>query len=440
MWYNKETTIICEVKANERGIQMQKDLLERNEFLLKIIDKSNVEGNNVLIQQELYEFFMKCTGGKVYKYRYFDKKKYAISNVKTGTLYCSSPTVFNDPFDCKIGLDIQSLLIAKSGLEEETVSELFQNFLLVYSGQAKIDDFMPEEQTSIRSWLENERMKGLLESAGNFETEQDLIEYVLSNRDLIVDILKGATSDPELSKALEISRQSIVDMMNKITAENADQLSANMSVVDIAKLNGYTADVDEISLAAMISDQCNPEKHEDVVRMQDTYQKLEKELEERISKLFLVGCLADDYKNRLMWSHYGDSHKGFCIEYDYTGFDRMDIVPFPVAYTHERVKIPWKAAITKDPEDIANATKVFMQALLTKDEAWSYEREWRILIHKKDNANLKMPPISCIYIGALCKEKHKKKLLKLARKLKIPVKQRIIDRGEYALHVVDVNY
>ena len=199
-------------------------------------------------------------------------------------------------------------------------------------------------------------------------------------------------------------------------------------------------DADEISMVSMLSDQFNPEKHEDVVKMQTTYQKLEKELEERISKLFLVGCLADDYKNRLMWSHYGDSHKGFCIEYDYTGFDRMDIVPFPVAYTHERVKIPWKAAITKDPEDIANATKVFMQALLTKDEAWSYEREWRILIHKKDNANLKMPPISCIYIGALCKEKHKKELVKIARKLKIPVKQMMIDRGEYALHVVDVNY
>lgn len=413
---------------------------DRNEFLKYIIDKSAMESNSTLLQQELYDFFMKCTGGKVYKYRYFDKKKYAISNVKTGTLYCSSPSVFNDPFDCKIGLDIQSLLIAKSGLEEEVVSELFQKFLLVYSGQAKIDDYIPEEQTAIKSWLENERMKGLLESSSDFETEQDLIEYVLSNRDLIVDILKGATSDPGLAKALEISRQSIVDMMNNMTAENADQLSANMSVADIAKLNGYTADVDEISLAAMLSDQFNPEKHEDVIKMQATYQKLEKELEERISKLFLVGCLADDYKNRLMWSHYGDSHKGFCIEYDYNGFDRMDIVPFPVAYARERIKMPWKAAITKDPEDIANATKVFMQALLTKDEAWSYEREWRILIRKKDNANLRMPPISCIYIGALCKEKHKKELVKIARKLKIPVKQMMIDRGEYALHAVDVNY
>lgn len=141
-----------------------------------------------------------------------------------------------------------------------------------------------------------------------------------------------------------------------------------------------------------------------------------------------------------MWSHYGDSHKGFCIEYDYTGFDRMDIVPFPVAYTSECIKMPWKAALANTPEDLDVATKVIMRALLSKDEAWSYEREWRILIHKKDNANLKMPPISCIYLGALCKEKHKKELVKIAQKLKIPVKQMMIDRGEYALHAVDISY
>ncbi len=411
---------------------------DRNEFLKYIIDKSCTENNDALLQQELYDFFMKCTGGKVYKYRYFDKKKYAISNVKTGTLYCSSPSVFNDPFDCKIGLDIQSLLVAQSGLEDESISQLVQNFMSVYTGQANLDEYTPQEQAAITQCLQSDAVKDLLSNANSFSTEQDLIEHILSNPDVIIDILICAITDPKLAKALDMSRQSTTNMVTSVATNNMEDISADMSLVDVARLTGHTVDADEISMVSMLSDQFNPEKHEDVVKMLATYQKLEKELEERISKLFLVGCLADDYKNRLMWSHYGDSHKGFCIEYDYTGFDRMDIVPFPVAYTSERVKTPWKAAITKDPEDIANATKVFMQALLTKDEAWSYEREWRILIHKKDNANLKMPPISCIYIGALCKEKHKKELVKIAQKLKIPVKQMMIDRGEYDLHVIDV--
>lgn len=413
---------------------------DRNEFLKYIIDKSCTENNDALLQQELYDFFMKCTGGKVYKYRYFDKKKYAISNVKTGTLYCSSPSVFNDPFDCKIGLDIQSLLVAQSGLEDESISQLVQNFMSVYTGQANLDEYTPQEQAAITQCLQSDAVKDLLSNANSFSTEQDLIEHILSNPDVIIDILICAITDPKLAKALDMSRQSTTNMITSVATNNMGDIGADMSLVEMARLTGHTVDADEITLTAMISDQFNPEKHEDVVKMQTTYQKLEKELEERISKLFLVGCLADDYKNRLMWSHYGASHKGFCVEYDYTGFDRKDIVPFPVAYTSERIKMPWKAAITNAPEDMAYATKVFMQALLTKDEAWSYEREWRILIQKNDNANLKMPPISCIYLGALCKEKHKKELVKIARKLKIPVKQMMIDRGEYALHAVDVNY
>ena len=413
---------------------------DRNEFLKYIIDKSCTENNDALLQQELYDFFMKCTGGKVYKYRYFDKKKYAISNVKTGTLYCSSPSVFNDPFDCKIGLDIQSLLVAQSGLEDESISQLVQNFMSVYTGQANLDEYTPQEQAAITQCLQSDAVKDLLSNANSFSTEQDLIEHILSNPDVIIDILICAITDPKLAKALDMSRQSTTNMITSVATNNMGDIGADMSLVEMARLTGHTVDADEISMVSMLSDQFNPEKHEDVVKMQATYQKLKKELEERISKLFLVGCLADDYKNRLMWSHYGDSHKGFCIEYDYTGFDRMDIVPFPVAYTSERIKMPWKAAITNAPEDMAYATKVFMQALLTKDEAWSYEREWRILIHKKDNANLKMPPISCIYLGALCKEKHKKELVKVAQKLKIPVKQMMIDRGEYALHAVDISY
>ncbi len=30
-----------------------------------------------------------------------------------------------------------------------------------------------------------------------------------------------------------------------------------------------------------------------------------------------VYSLSKDYKNELLWAYYADSHKGFCIEYDY---------------------------------------------------------------------------------------------------------------------------
>lgn len=386
----------------------------------------------------MYDFFIKCTGGKVYKYRYFDKKRYSIASLKTGTLHCSPPSAFNDPYDCKIGLDIQSLLIAKSGLEEELVSQLFQDFLSVYTGQTSIDNYTPAEQAAIMYWLESDAIKALLANADSFHTEQDLVKNIFSNPDIIIDILRGAISDSEFSNALEMSRQSVASMMANIAHHGTDQLSENMSFSDVVKLSGYSADVDEIALTATLSDKFNPEKHENVLKMQATYERLEKILKEKIEEKFLIGCLADDYKNRLMWAHYADCHKGFCIEYDYNDTDHLDIVPFPVAYISNRIKMPWKALLENTTENMTTATKTMMRALLSKDGAWSYESEWRILIHKTRDANLKMPRISCIYIGALCKEKDRKKLIRIANKLDIPIKQMIIDRGEYTLHAVDV--
>ncbi|TOQ62498.1 hypothetical protein CGG93_22215, partial [Vibrio parahaemolyticus] len=33
---------------------------------------------------------------------------------------------------------------------------------------------------------------------------------------------------------------------------------------------------------------------------------------------YLFFCLADKPDNNLMWSHYANSHKGFCLEWDVT--------------------------------------------------------------------------------------------------------------------------
>lgn len=79
-----------------------------------------------------------------------------------------------------------------------------------------------------------------------------------------------------------------------------------------------------------------------------------------------------------------------------------------------------------------------MLALLTKDTIWEYENEWRILIPQSAGRNLKMPPITCIYIGAMCEGTNKRKLIEIAAELDIPVKQMVIDRGKYLLHVADI--
>lgn len=49
-----------------------------------------------------------------------------------------------------------------------------------------------------------------------------------------------------------------------------------------------------------------------------------------------------------------------------------------------------------------------------------------------------MPPISCIYIGALCSSENKEQLIKIAGEMKVPVKEMKVDRDHYELHAQSI--
>ena len=85
-----------------------------------------------------------------------------------------------------------------------------------------------------------------------------------------------------------------------------------------------------------------------------------------------VLSLSRTARHPLMWSHYADSHRGFCVQFAHSN------EPFfggalPVAYAD---KIPCISHIrdTSRTQTVVN--------LLTKASFWSYEREWRIIQHE----------------------------------------------------------
>lgn len=100
------------------------------------------------------------------------------------------------------------------------------------------------------------------------------------------------------------------------------------------------------------------------------------ELCQRMKKEFIlyreevaISCFTEVNNSKLMWAHYADNYKGFCIEYD---FSKLYDVEFQkgigkVLYTNKR---PCK----EDCEDYAQYEK---RLLCTKEECWSYEKEWR---------------------------------------------------------------
>lgn len=89
-----------------------------------------------------------------------------------------------------------------------------------------------------------------------------------------------------------------------------------------------------------------------------------------------------------MWSHYADSHKGFCIEYDLTkvDFNKNQFVLFPVKYSHKRPPIPWTSMLNNNETSINKKVLYdIIMSVLTKDDIWSYENEWRFINLSKVN-------------------------------------------------------
>jgi hypothetical protein len=101
---------------------------------------------------------------------------------------------------------------------------------------------------------------------------------------------------------------------------------------------------------------------------------IERELLKRYSKG--IYCLGTRATCPLMWSHYGDQHRGLCIGYSVPKAERKNL--HKVEYGGSRlVQASLVAtAIAGDPESIKALDEA---VLLRKAKDWEYEKEWRLL-------------------------------------------------------------
>lgn len=97
-----------------------------------------------------------------------------------------------------------------------------------------------------------------------------------------------------------------------------------------------------------------------------------------------VLSLAKTFNCPLMWSHYADQHKGFCIGYDVSENDSEDI--YPVDYKGKRFIRTQQVhdMLFGSNDKIRNAAKkeIDRVILLSKAPSWKYEKEYRVIKNK----------------------------------------------------------
>lgn len=414
---------------------------EKRIFIENIIKGANQEIRP--LQMQLHELLLRDTnGGKLYKYRYFDEKGFALKNLQDGTLHCSKPSVFNDPFDCKIGVTLQSLCEAIYGDVIHMLCVVLDKFIRIVRDEIEIDDCNVVEKRVIEKLISNVTlMRVITDKRERVETSEEFALFFNQNKDSFVEFMQLVLSDEAFVSSFGIFVDMIPRIVDNITPDGLFLLSnENATIADFARVNGVMDDADEVELTRLLSQKLYPENNETMENMQRLIEDTVSKLADQMNSNLSIGCLCTDYKNRLMWSHYADSHRGFCVEYDFSGTeeDILSKLPFPIYYNENRPLIPWKFVLENTPENVKDANAQVMLGLLTKDIVWEYENEWRILIGDTECSEIKMPRVSCIYLGAAILIDHREKIINIARDRNIPVKQMKVDRGTYALHTENV--
>ena len=90
---------------------------------------------------------------------------------------------------------------------------------------------------------------------------------------------------------------------------------------------------------------------------------------------YLFYCITDDPTNNLMWSHYANSHNGFCIEWD-----KSYVTPDKVTYKKALANIDILELI-ESTLDLRSKDELGIQAwdaLKVKLNEWEYENEFRL--------------------------------------------------------------
>jgi len=123
-------------------------------------------------------------------------------------------------------------------------------------------------------------------------------------------------------------------------------------------------------------------------------------------QLCKVCCFNEDPTSMLMWGHYADNHRGFCIEYDLASPKAAQFRHklYPVVYSDEPYDLTaWAKSLVNGSSSGAFNPHGPILALVHKFKGWEYEREWRVLEVSNDvkaDYDWSVPTPTRVFVGS----------------------------------------
>ncbi|MDP1558509.1 MAG: DUF2971 domain-containing protein [Nitrosomonas sp.] len=139
--------------------------------------------------------------------------------------------------------------------------------------------------------------------------------------------------------------------------------------------------------------------------------------------------------NILMWSHYANHHKGFCVEYDFSEGTHLRLHARKVSYKDE---LP----ILKPSDIKPNMEQDKIYSLwLEKAKCWSYEKEWRVIMGEGNKSCRALSAVISVTFGARMPESDR---LMVSQALKhesdIKFMQANLRDDRYEIEISDISF
>lgn len=302
---------------------------------------------------------------------------YSHEHLKTSIPYMVDPTNFNDPFDCNIAM-------CPDVYKKEFLNKLVFN----------ISNFNVKEFTEMKELIELFYINNSFFSANMSGFLKKKIEEILL---LTFYYLAG----PIQKQAEELGKKFLDD--------------SNIELINEKFFKNLTYKDNNFYLSELLI----PKDELLIAFNKSTSYILDKDLKHDLlffKSFFKVSCFTSKNDSCLMWSHYANEHKGFCVEYY---IEENDVNLLPVIYNTERKQLEKEVLEQVDSFIRSNTTwKIMRDSLLTKSIEWSYENEWRLFSPEKNSNTEVTLKIKAVYFGCNMKLEDQNKIIEILTNLK----------------------
>ena len=426
--------------------------MANNDWINKVIDDT-MQGKQ--FKRCIQSGIDHLEGKKLYKYYSFSSA-FTIPNIKNGTIYLQNPVLFNDQFDCNIGMSMNQLIRA-----------IMPNFF---------DKILPDTNTDVRdalsSWmfggdapeLEDGSTEHLLSICSSSPIFVNMLDKVKSGHDISdQEILSIVVEDPVTFSEMIKAYLTIISKGDTLSFDNTAMQHIIKSpqiirglITSVAEINDSKERqvlelltskddfIEKIKSIAALAGVDVPKA--DIERVYSTLDDGIRQIREGLGQQVGIECFTQSPTDILMWSYYADKHTGVCVEYDFAKLftSCANSFLFPVCYSENRPLLDIQKVYDPITQKIRNdrIVEVFpnvMRSWITKSKEWEREKEWRLIsfpIKSNSERLVKLPIVSRIITGINITDENYQLVADIAKEKGIPIHRTRLKNDRYKIEVV----